>query len=192
LFAGEAVLEANQHVIEVLEERQALVLHEPLRHSYPHCWRHRTPVIYRATPQWFIGMEQAQLRGKALEQIGRVRWMPGWGEQRISGMIENRPDWCISRQRTWGVPIALFVHKDSGELHPRTPEVLEAVAQRVEKGGIDAWFDLDPSEVLGEEARQYEKVPDVMDVWVDSGLMHHCLSRLRPEMTVPADLYLEG
>jgi isoleucyl-tRNA synthetase len=192
LFAGVKVWDANKQIIEALEQRGRLLNHVPFRHSYPHCWRHRTPVIFRATPQWFIGMEQAGLRRRALEEIGKVRWMPAWGEQRIYGMIENRPDWCISRQRTWGVPIALFVHRETGELHPRTPELLEAVAQRVEQGGIDAWFDMPAEELLGDEAAQYEKTADVMDVWVDSGLMHHCLSHMRAEMTVPADLYLEG
>ncbi len=192
LFAGLTVWEANKQVVETLEQRGQLLRHEAYRHSYPHCWRHKTPVIFRATPQWFIGMEQKGLRAQALAEIGKVRWMPAWGEQRIYGMIENRPDWCISRQRTWGVPIALFIHRESGELHPRTPELLEAVAERVEQGGIDAWFDMEAAELLGDEAAQYEKVPDVMDVWVDSGLMHHCLARMRPEMTVPADLYLEG
>ncbi len=192
LFAGESVFEANKHIIEVLAERGRLLKSDQLRHSYPHCWRHKTPVIFRATPQWFISMEQAGLRARTLEEIRKVRWMPDWGEQRISGMIENRPDWCISRQRTWGVPLSLFVHRGTGELHPRTGELLESVAQRVERDGIDAWFDLDARELLGADAEIYEKSPDVMDVWVDSGVAHHCLSRTRPELTVPADLYLEG
>lgn len=192
LFAGERVWDANAHIVRVLEQNGKLLKHEPYRHSYPVCWRHKSPVIFRATPQWFISMDQAGLRARALEEIGRVAWMPDWGEQRIRGMIESRPDWCISRQRTWGVPIALFVDRESGELHPRTGELLEAVAQRVEKHGIDAWFDLDPEELLGAEAAKYEKVADIMDVWVDSGLMHHCLAKMRPEMRVPADLYLEG
>ena len=192
LFAGEQVFDANAHVIEVLRERGRLLKGEPHHHSYPHCWRHKTPVIFRATPQWFISMEQAGLRKGALEAIAHVDWMPAWGEQRISGMIAGRPDWCVSRQRTWGVPIPLFVDKVTGELHPDTPRLIEEVAQRVERGGIDAWFDLDPASLLGSAAAQYEKATDVMDVWFDSGVVHHCLAQLRPEITVPSDLYLEG
>jgi len=176
----------------VLGEHGTLLHHEPFRHSYPHCWRHKTPVIFRATPQWFISMEQAGLRQAALEEIRKVHWMPDWGEQRITGMIAGRPDWCISRQRRWGVPLALFTHRETGELHPRTPELVERVADRVEHGGVDAWFDLDARELLGDEADTYEKVPDIMDVWVDSGVSHHCVTKLRPEVLNPADLYLEG
>jgi isoleucyl-tRNA synthetase len=192
LFAGEKVFDANPRVVEVLGERGALLHHEPFRHSYPHCWRHKTPVIFRATPQWFISMEQAGLRAAALEEIRKVHWMPDWGEQRITGMIAGRPDWCISRQRRWGVPLALFTHRETGELHPRAAELVERVADLVEQGGIDAWFDLDPRELLGAEADVFEKVPDIMDVWVDSGVSHHCVTKLRPEVLNPADLYLEG
>ena len=192
LFAGEQVFDANSHVIEVLGESGALLKVEPVHHSYPHCWRHKTPVIFRATPQWFISMDQAGLRKGALEAITHVDWMPAWGEQRISSMIAGRPDWCVSRQRTWGVPIPLFVDKLTGELHPRTAELIEEVARRVEKDGIDAWFDLDSAALLGAGAEQYDKATDVMDVWFDSGVIHHCLSQTRPEITVPADLYLEG
>ncbi len=192
LFAGEQVFDANAHVIEVLQARGRLLKNEPYHHAYPHCWRHKTPVIFRATPQWFISMDQAGLRKAALEAISHVDWMPSWGEQRISSMIAGRPDWCVSRQRTWGVPIPLFVDKDSGELHPKTPELIEAVATLVERDGIDAWFDLDAAALLGAEAAQYDKASDVMDVWFDSGVAHHCVARLRPEITAPSDLYLEG
>ena len=192
LFAGEQVFDANAHVIKVLLEGGRLLKDEPYHHSYPHCWRHKTAVIFRATPQWFISMEQAGLRKGALEAISHVDWMPAWGEQRISSMIAVRPDWCVSRQRTWGVPLPLFVDKVSGELHPRTAELIEEVAQRVEQQGIDAWFDLDAAAVLGPEAGRYDKATDVMDVWFDSGVVHHCVSQTRPEITVPADLYLEG
>ena len=192
LFGGEQVFEANAHVVEVLAARGRLLKAEPYQHAYPHCWRHKTPVIFRATPQWFISMEQAGLRKAALEAITHVDWMPEWGEQRITGMIATRPDWCISRQRTWGVPLPLFTDKETGELHPRTAELIEAVAQRVEAGGIDAWFDLDAAELLGADAAGYDKATDVMDVWFDSGVVHHALPVLRPEIGYPADLYLEG
>ena len=192
LVAGLRVDEANPVLIEALRARGALLAHQPMRHSYPHCWRHKTPVIFRATPQWFISMDNKGLREHALRDIRRVSWTPQWGEQRISGMIEDRPDWCISRQRLWGVPIALFVRAGSGELHPRTPELIEQIAARVEREGIEAWFALDPAELLGREAGQYEKVTDVMDVWADSGLSFECVGSERPEMSAPADLYLEG
>ena len=192
LFAGEEVFDANAHVIEVLGSEGRLLKGEPHHHAYPHCWRHKTPVIFRATPQWFISMDQAGLRKGALEAIAHVDWMPAWGEQRINGMIAGRPDWCVSRQRTWGVPIPLFVDKDSGELHPRTLELIEEVAQRVERGGIDAWFDLDAATLLGADAARYDKATDVMDVWFDSGVVHHAVTQLRPEIVSPSDLYLEG
>jgi isoleucyl-tRNA synthetase len=192
LFAGEQVFAANAHVISVLAEGGMLLKDEPYHHAYPHCWRHKTPVIFRATPQWFISMDQAGLRKGALEAITHVDWMPSWGEQRISSMIAGRPDWCVSRQRTWGVPIPLFVNKETGELHPRTQELIVQVAERVEQHGIDAWFDLDPAELLGVEAANYDKASDVLDVWFDSGVAHHAVAAARPEMSSPADLYLEG
>jgi isoleucyl-tRNA synthetase len=192
LVAGLKVDEANPVIIGALKERGRLVHHEPLRHSYPHCWRHKSPVIFRATPQWFISMDQNRLREHALRDIKRTQWTPEWGEQRIAGMIESRPDWCISRQRTWGVPIPLFVKKETGELHPRTQELIEAAAARVEKGGIEAWFSLQPAELLGADAEHYDKVTDVMDVWADSGLSFECVGTQRPEIAAPVDLYLEG
>lgn len=192
LFAGEHVFTANEHVIEVLKAKGALVQESRVSHSYPHCWRHKTPIIFRATPQWFISMEQAGLRPAALREIEAVNWMPDWGHARIRGMVENRPDWCISRQRTWGVPITLFLHKDSGELHPETARLVEEVAQRVEEQGIQAWFDLDPADLLGAEAGQYEKATDTLDVWFDSGVTHACVLDPRDGLENPADLYLEG
>jgi isoleucyl-tRNA synthetase len=192
LVAGLRVDEANPVLIQALRAAGELLHEEPLLHSYPVCWRHKTPVIFRATPQWFISMERAQLREHTLRDIKGVQWTPAWGEPRITGMIASRPDWCISRQRTWGVPIPLFVHKESGALHPRTSELIEAVAVRVAAGGIDAWFELEPHELLGQEAAHYDKVTDVMDVWADSGLSFECVGRERPEISAPVELYLEG
>ena len=194
LFAGQHVFKANDHIIKTLVEQGMLLHHEPLRHSYPHCWRHKTPVIFRATPQWFISMDQNGLRRQATEQIGEVNWIPDWGKSRIEAMVGNRPDWCISRQRTWGVPIAMFVHKETGELHPRTTELLEQAARRVEKEGVDAWFDLKAEELLGDEAKHYEQVRDILDVWFDSGMVHYCVGEKRLGLGAGkrADIYLEG
>ena len=192
LFAGEHVFNANAHVIEVLKAKGNLVHEHSLRHSYPHCWRHKTPIIFRATPQWFISMDQAGLRDTALQAIKNTQWIPGWGQQRIEAMVSGRPDWCISRQRTWGVPIALFVNKHTGELHPDTQRLMEEVAKRVEKGGIDAWFSLKPAELLGDQAADYDKVPDTLDVWFDSGVTHAAVLEKHADLHVPADLYLEG
>ena len=192
-FAGQHVFKANASVVEVLKETGALLHHQAIQHSYPHCWRHKTPIIFRATPQWFISMEQAGLRQKALSEIKGVKWIPEWGQNRIEAMVENRPDWCISRQRTWGVPIALFVHKETQALHPRSVELMEEVAKRVEVSGIQAWWDLQPAELLGEEAAQYDKVPDTLDVWFDSGSTHSSVVDVRPEFNGHgADMYLEG
>src|SRR5690606_12851958 len=154
----------------------------------------RTPVVLRATPQWFISMEQAGLRRDALAAIDGVRWVPEWGRARIAGMVEGRPDWTISRQRTWGVPIALFYDRETGEPHPDTPALMRRVAERVERGGVDAWYALDPAELLGDEAARYEKATDILDVWFDSGVSHACVLARRPQDALhkPADLYLEG
>ncbi|WP_394257024.1 isoleucine--tRNA ligase [Vibrio harveyi] len=193
LFAGQHVFKANDAVVEVLKEKGALLHHHAYEHSYPHCWRHKTPIIFRATPQWFVSMDQAGLRAKALESIKNVEWMPEWGQSRIEGMIEGRPEWCISRQRTWGVPIALFVHKETAELHPNTLELIEKVALLVEEKGIQAWWDVDSIELLGADADQYEKVLDTLDVWFDSGVTHFSVVDAREEYNGnSADLYLEG
>ncbi|MGF1548428.1 MAG: isoleucine--tRNA ligase [Thiotrichales bacterium] len=192
LFAGESVHQANGHVLEVLQAQGTLVFESKLRHSYPHCWRHKTPIIFRATPQWFIAMDQQGLRQEALKAIKGVRWVPDWGQARIEGMVESRPDWCISRQRNWGVPIPLFVHKETLALHPHTDALIEAVAQRVERRGIDAWFELDAAELLGKGAPDYVKVADTLDVWFDSGVSHSTVLRTREGLAFPADLYLEG
>jgi isoleucyl-tRNA synthetase len=191
-FAGEHVFSANEHVLEVLKEKGNLAHHEAILHSYPHCWRHKTPIIFRATPQWFISMDKNNLREQALTEVKRVQWIPDWGQARIEGMIEGRPDWCISRQRTWGVPIAFFVHKETGELHPRTGELIEEVAKRIEEKGIDAWFELEAAELIGDDAEYYDKMQDTLDVWFDSGVTHAAVLDRREQLTFPADLYLEG
>ncbi len=192
LFAGEHVFNANAHVLEVLATNGKLLHHHAILHSYPHCWRHHTPIIFRATPQWFIAMKQNGLRDQALNEVKAVEWIPEWGHARIESMLEGRPDWCISRQRTWGVPIAFFVHKETAELHPQTPELIEQVAKRIEQSGIDAWFDLDAAELLGAEAAHYEKITDTLDVWFDSGVTHAAVLARREQLAFPADLYLEG
>ncbi|GAA7508891.1 isoleucine--tRNA ligase [Helicobacter pylori] len=192
-FAGKGVFEANPLVVEKLQEVGNLLKVEKIKHSYPHCWRHKTPIIFRATPQWFIGMETQGLRQQALGEIKQVRWIPDWGQARIEKMVENRPDWCISRQRTWGVPMTLFVHKETEELHPRTLELLEEVAKRVEKAGIQAWWDLDEKELLGADAETYRKVPDTLDVWFDSGSTYSSVVANRLEFNgQDIDMYLEG
>ena len=192
LFAGEHVFKANAHVIEVLKTKGTLVHDESLRHSYPHCWRHKTPIIFRATPQWFISMDQKGLRETAMQAIKQTEWLPDWGQARIEGMVEGRPDWCISRQRTWGVPIPLFVNKQTGELHPDTERLIEEVAQKVEASSIDAWFNLEPEELLGADAENYDKVSDTLDVWFDSGVTHYAVLDSHEQLHTPADLYLEG
>ena len=196
-FSGVHVRKADAEVVEVLRKAQTLLHTAPLEHSYPHCWRHKTPVIFRATPQWFIPMDASPgdaraLREAAREACAEVRWVPGWGRERIEGMLESRPDWCVSRQRNWGVPIAVFVNRDTGKLHPDVVEHVEAVATRIERDGVQAWFDLDPAELLGEDAAAYQKITDVLDVWFDSGATHACVLDRREELHAPADLYLEG
>jgi isoleucyl-tRNA synthetase len=192
LFAGKHVFKANTDVIQVLKDKGMLMHHHAIEHSYPHCWRHKTPIIFRATPQWFISMELNGLRKKSLEQIQKTQWIPEWGESRIEQMVSGRPDWCVSRQRTWGVPITLFVHKDSGELHPNTKALIGQVADRIEKEGIQAWFDLEARELIGDDAVDFVKTTDTLDVWFDSGSTHACVVGAREEYNKPADLYLEG
>ncbi len=191
-FAGEHVMKVDAHLLDALTEQQALVHHEKYQHSYPFCWRTKTPIIFRATPQWFVSMDNNNLRQDALAEIAKVKWVPDWGQQRIEGMIANRPDWCISRQRYWGVPITLFIHKESGELHPNTQGLIEQAATLIEKSGIQAWFDTPIETFLHNEAVDYDKVTDVLDVWFDSGSsFEHVLNR-RDNQTYPADMYLEG
>ena len=192
LFAGQHVNKVNDVIIDLLKENKVLLKFRKLKHSYPHCWRHKTPIIFRATPQWFISMKQNGLREQAMKAINETQWMPEWGKARIEGMVENRPDWCISRQRTWGVPITLFVHKETGELHPNTQELIKTVANDIEKEGIDAWFSKTAEDILGDDAASYDKVTDTLDVWFDSGVTHASVLEERDELSVPADLYLEG
>jgi isoleucyl-tRNA synthetase len=200
LFAGMSVWQANPKVIETLALKGVLLLHTKLNHSYPHCWRHKTPIIFRATTQWFVRMdgEQAEtLRQSALKAIDDTRFYPGWGKARLNAMIANRPDWCVSRQRNWGVPIPFFLDKETGAPHPRTSELIEAVARRVEQGGIEAWFAMDNGdarELLGADAERYQKMSDTLDVWFDSGTTHSSVMRgsHADACGYPADLYLEG
>jgi len=190
---GKFVFKANDLIVELLRDKGALLHVEKLNHSYPCCWRHKTPIIFRATPQWFVSMDQKGLRAKSLEEIKGVQWIPDWGQARIENMVATRPDWCISRQRTWGVPMSLFVHKETEQLHPRTLELIEEVAKRVEVDGIQAWWDLNPADILGADADDYVKVPDTLDVWFDSGSTHSSVVDVRPEFGGHgADMYLEG
>ncbi|WP_369989660.1 isoleucine--tRNA ligase [Pseudomonas xanthosomatis] len=200
-FGGQFIWKANPAIVDKLSEVGALMHSETISHSYMHCWRHKTPLIYRATAQWFVGMDKQPstgepLRERALKAIEDTKFVPAWGQARLHSMIANRPDWCISRQRNWGVPIPFFLDKQTGELHPRTVELMEEVAKRVEKEGIEAWFKLDAAELLGAEAGQYDKISDTLDVWFDSGTTHwHVLrgSHNIGHATGPrADLYLEG
>jgi isoleucyl-tRNA synthetase len=192
LFAGDHVYKVDQKVVDLLQEKGALILAKQFSHSFPHCWRTKTPLIFRATPQWFVSMQEGGLLQQTLTEVQKVQWIPAWGQARIEGMLAQSPDWCVSRQRTWGAPIALFVHKETEELHPRTAELIEQVALRVEQQGMDAWFDLDPSEVLGDDAHHYRKVTDTLDVWFDSGVTHMAVLERRGALQFPADLYLEG
>lgn len=200
-FGGQFIWKANPAIVEKLSEVGALMHTETISHSYMHCWRHKTPLIYRATAQWFVGMDKQPsngepLRERALKAIEDTKFVPAWGQARLHSMIANRPDWCISRQRNWGVPIPFFLDKQTGELHPRTVELMEEVAKRVEQQGIEAWFKLDAAELLGEEAGQYDKISDTLDVWFDSGTTHWHVLRGSHDIghaTGPrADLYLEG
>ena len=192
VVGGEHVWKANERIVGALEERGALMHAEAFEHSYPHCWRHKTPTAFRTTPQWFIAMDRADLRADALAAVDGVRWVPEWGHDRIRGMIEHRPDWCISRQRTWGVPLGLFVDRGTGEPHPDSAVLLRRLADVFEAEGIDAWYADDIAERLGVDASRYAPVPDIVDVWFDSGVTHHCVLDRRDELSRPADLYLEG
>src|SRR5690349_11631173 len=204
LFGGEMIWKANPKIVALLAERGVLFARHDHVHSYMHCWRHKTPIILRATVQWFAGMDEVpgyngvkpaeSLRATALRGVEATQFYPAWGQARLHGMIANRPDWTLSRQRQWGVPMPFFIHRETGELHPRTGELLEAVAKRVQSGGIEAWQQVRPEELLGADAAQYEKTKDTLDVWFDSGSTHETVLRgsHAKELKFPADLYLEG
>lgn len=191
LVGGLFVLKANDKIIEILKEKNTLLHATTVSHSYPHCWRHKTPLIFRATPQWFISMDSHDLRNETLKAVDTVKWVPQWGQSRMRLMIEGRPDWCISRQRTWGVPLPLFTHQETGELHPQNGEIIEYVATLIEKNGVDAWFDLSATD-LPFNVENYNKSSDILDVWFDSGVSHTCVLQVRDDLQFPADLYLEG
>ena len=222
IVGGLSIWDGNKKVLETLSEMGHLLAKGNLKHSYPHCWRHKTPIIFRATRQWFIGMDRplpsplgggaggegkasaqptaappagegnVTLRDLAMQAVTDTEFFPAWGRARLEAMMKNRPDWCVSRQRNWGVPITFFMHRETGALHPRSQELLEIVAKRVEQRGVEAWFSLDPEELLGAEAADYVKVKDTLDVWFDSGVTHACLLKEREGLAHPADLYLEG
>jgi isoleucyl-tRNA synthetase len=201
LFAGMSVRD-DKAILETLRERGALLKSEPFRHSYPHCWRHKTPIIFRATVQWFIGMDKAvhlgmpgtdghTLREVAIHAINNTRFYPDWGRSRLTAMIQNRPDWTLSRQRYWGTPLPFFLHRETDELHPDTEALLEKAAKKVEVGGVEAWFAAS-CEDFGVDPAQYRKMTDTVDVWFDSGTTHYSVLRKLAEQKWPANMYLEG
>ncbi|MBA4697606.1 MAG: isoleucine--tRNA ligase [Legionella sp.] len=192
LVGGMFVWKANNKIVELLQERGMLLHHTTIRHSYAHCWRHKTPMIFLATPQWFISMDKNGLRQSILQEIMKVDWLPSWGKSRMLNMIKNRPDWCISRQRNWGTPLPLIIHKESKALHPRMASLIEDIAKIIEDRGAQAWFELDLNTLLGKGSEAYEKISDTLDVWFDSGVSHYCVLASNPRLGVPADLYLEG
>ncbi len=192
-FAGENVFKANSKIVQLLRDQDRLVHYEAIRHSYPHCWRHHSPTIYRATAQWFISMDKAGLRQTALDGLKHVRFTPEWGRSRLTNMIADRPDWGITRQRYWGVPLCFVQHKDTGDLHPDILNIMDKAAAVIAKDGIEAWFTLALEDLIpAADCAHYEKLNDVLDVWFDSGTTHYAVLRQRDDIGYPADLYLEG
>ena len=189
---GWHIFKDEEKILDLLAKSGCLLHRSAYQHQYPHCWRHKKPTIYRATDQWFVSMSKAGLINKVLQQTPLVKWVPDWGQERIEGMMRSRPDWCISRQRHWGVPIPFFVHRQSGQLHPDTARLLEDLAKRMETAGLEAWYDLQPAEFLGDQADDYIKSHHILDVWFDSGTTHYSVLRQLPALKYPADLYLEG
>ncbi|HEX7273975.1 MAG TPA: isoleucine--tRNA ligase [Casimicrobiaceae bacterium] len=200
-FGGMRIWDANPKIVDKLREAGALLHAEKFTHSYMQCWRHRTPIIYRATTQWFAGMDEVPgfagrkpaepLRTTALAGVEATQFFPSWGKSRLYGMIANRPDWTLSRQRQWGVPLPFFVDKETDALHPDTPALLALAASKVERGGIEAWYE-STHEDFGVDPARYRKLTDTLDVWFDSGSTHQTVLRRNPALGFPADLYLEG
>ena len=186
------VYKANEPIIDILQAGGHLLAHESIEHSYPHCWRHKSPLVFRATPQYFIDMQQSTLRNDAQHAVDNIQWLPTWGSKRMGSMLKSRPDWCISRQRAWGTPLPLLVHKQTQELHPDTEELLKRIADLIEREGSQAWFATSVADWLDKDADSYEKVNDTLDVWFDSGMSHHAVLDRRDGLKVPADLYFEG
>ena len=190
-IAGLPPLKADHLVIEKLDEKKALINCNDYQHSYPHCWRHKSPLVFTSTAQWFISMNQENLLNQALDSITNVKWEPSWGLQRIESMLTDRPDWCISRQRNWGIPLTLVIHKETGEIHPNQNELFKKFADAIEKNGISEWDTLDLGDYI-DDASKYIKTLDTLDVWFDSGVTHSTVSEKRFSKDVVADLYLEG
>ena len=191
-FSGQHIFKSEPMILEKIEAGKNLIHQERFIHSYPHCWRHKSPLIFRTTRQWFVSMDNEGFRENCLKAIGEVKWFPEWGQERILGMVSTRPDWCISRQRYWGVPIPLFISKEDQALHPKTNEVMKSIADDIKNHGIEKWFESSVKDYLGKDYKDYEKSSDTMDVWMDSGLAHYAVSQNRKEISFPADLYLEG
>ena len=189
---GQNLRDANETVIGLLEQKGFLLANKKYFHSVSTCWRHKIPLFFRATPQWFISMDKSDLLKESENAIEEINWLPDWGKSRISAMMEDRPDWCISRQRTWGVPIPLVIHKDTGEPHKDSVKIIDKVAEKIETDGVEAWFSEDLENILEKDCEQYEKVTDILDVWFDSGVTHDCVLKENTYLDYPADLYLEG